>query len=210
MDQVIVVTGSRDTTLAIWEMVLPQGGWGFNKGIKVLSAEPKMICFGHDEAITCVVVSSSLNLVASGSVDGTIILHDLRDGHIVRVLASISPGCVPSSIALVPKSALVVCAYGVAGALSVHDVNGSTLAKSISRHEAFDAFYVTRDERHILVGNRRGDITVRAVHDLSIRAQINVANVGVSSISTVARDECLLVGLADGRLCLWAPASNNF
>jgi WD40 repeat protein len=209
MDQVIVVTGSRDTTLAIWEMVLPQGGWGFSKGTKVLSAEPKMICFGHDEAITCVAMNSSLNLVASGSIDGTLILHDSRDGHIVRALESTPPGCIPSSIELLPKSSLVVCACGVAGALSVHDVNGATLAKSLSRHEAFDAFCVTRDERHILIGNRRGDITVRAVHDLSIRAQINVANAGVVSISPVARDECLVVGLADGRVCLWAPAARS-
>ena len=98
-----------------------------------------------------------------------------------------------------------MCACNVAGALSVHDVNGATLAKIANRHEAFDTVCVTRDERHVLIGNRRGDITARASHDLSVRAQINVSNVGVASIQTVGRDECLLVGLLDGRLCLWSP-----
>ena len=37
----------------------------------------------------------------------------------------------------------------------------------------------------------------------------DVANAGVVSISPVARDECLVVGLADGRVCLWAPAARS-
>ena len=203
--QVVVVTGSRDTTLAIWELKFPQSGWRFSKGARGFEVEPKMICFGHDEAVTCVAVSASLGLIASGSADGTLILHDIRDGRIVRALERTPRGFVPSSIAFLSKSSLVVCACNVAGALSVHDVNGATLAKIANRHEAFDTVCVTRDERHVLIGNRRGDITARASHDLSVRAQINVSNVGVASIQTVGRDECLLVGLLDGRLCLWSP-----
>ena len=208
--QLIIVTGSRDTTVAVWQIEAPQGGWGISKTSRAIRAEPKIICFGHDEAITCIDVSAPLNLVVSGSADGTLILHDIRDGHIVRALESMPHGCVPTTISLLSKSYLVVCASGTSGALSVHDINGVTLARTMNRHEAFESFCVTRDERHILLGNRRGDITVRASHDLSIRAQINVANIGVTSIETAGKDECLLVGLADGRLCLWAPPSSKY
>ena len=207
MRQLIVVTGSRDTTLAVWEITVPQGGWGLSKGLsRVIKAEPRLICFGHDEAITCVDVCSKLNLAVSASVDGTLILHDIRDGRIVRALERPSNEAVPSSVALLSRSSLVVCACGSSGALSVHDVNGATLARTNNRHDAFESFRVTRDERHILTGNRRGDITVRTTHDLSVRSQINVANVGIAFIETVGRDECLLVGLVDGRTCFWAPA----
>lgn len=207
MRQLIVVTGSRDTTLAVWEITVPQGGWGLSKGLsRVIKAEPRLICFGHDEAITCVDVCSKLNLAVSASVDGTLILHDIRDGRIVRALERPSNEAVPSSVALLSRSSLVVCACGSSGALSVHDVNGATLARTNNRHDAFESFRVTRDERHILTGNRRGDITVRTTHDLSVRSQINVANVGIAFMETVGRDECLLVGLVDGRTCFWAPA----
>ena len=67
--QVVVVTGSRDTTLAIWELKFPQSGWRFSKGTRGFEVEPKMICFGHDEAVTCVAVSASLGLIASGSAE---------------------------------------------------------------------------------------------------------------------------------------------
>mmetsp|Transcript_7408 Transcript_7408/g.24883 ORF Transcript_7408/g.24883 Transcript_7408/m.24883 type:complete len:2990 (-) Transcript_7408:33-9002(-) len=206
MRKVVLVTGSRDTTIAIWELLLPHGAWNMSKAIRALKAEPRVICFGHDEPITCVNVSSQLNLIASGSADGTLVLHDTRDGHIVRAFERTPSGSVPSWIKILDTSSRVVCACAASGALSVHHVNGATLAKYASRHETFDACCVTRDERILLLGNRRGDVTLRHTRDLSIRAQINVANVGVTALSTAASDECLLVGLADGRLCLWAPS----
>lgn len=206
MRKVVLVTGSRDTTIAIWELLLPHGAWNMSKAIRALKAEPRVICFGHDEPITCVNVSSQLNLIASGSADGTLVLHDTRDGHIVRAFERTPSGSVPSWIKILDTSSRVVCACAASGALSVYHVNGATLAKYASRHETFDACCVTRDERILLLGNHRGDVTLRHTRDLSIRAQINVANVGVTALSTAASDECLLVGLADGRLCLWAPS----
>ena len=206
MRKVVLVTGSRDTTIAIWELLLPQGGWNMSKAIRSLKAEPRIICFGHDEPITCVNVSAQLNLIASGSADGTLVLHDTRDGHIVRAFERTPSGSVPSWIRILDTSSRVVCACSASGVLSVHHVNGATLAKYSSRHETFDTCCITRDERIILLGNRRGDVTLRNTRDLSVRAQINVANVGVTALETTASDECLLVGLADGRLCLWAPS----
>jgi len=206
MRKVILVTGSRDTTVAIWEFILPQGGWNLTKALRTLKVEPRIICFGHDEPITCVHVSAQLNLIASGSTDGTLVLHDTRDGHIVRALERTPIGTSPSSIQILETSSRVVCACAASGVLSVHHVNGATIAKYANRHDTFEACCVTRDERTILLGNRRGDVTLRKTHDLSIRAQISVANVGVAALETTASDECLLVGLNDGRLCLWAPA----
>jgi hypothetical protein len=87
----------------------------------------------------------------------------------------------------------------------VHDINGATISKTSNRHDAFDAIRSTRNERHILVGNRQGDITVRATHNLSIIAQINVSNLPITSIETTEHDECALVGFADGSVALWAP-----
>lgn len=202
---VILVTGSRDTTLAIWQIEVPQSGWVFNKATRGLKAEPRNICFGHDETVTCVSVSAQLNIVASGSSDGTLILHDVRDGRIIRSLESTPPGTVPSWIKILSESARIVCACASSGVISVHDINGATISKTSNRHDAFDAIRATRNERHILVGNRQGDITVRATHNLSIIAQINVSNLPITSIETTEHDECALVGFADGCVALWAP-----
>ena len=83
----VVVSGSRDTTIAVWDVSPPPGGWGgpnakvsFAKG-GGLGQQPKRTLFGHNDAVTCVAASAELDLVASGGADGAVLLHALRSGR---------------------------------------------------------------------------------------------------------------------------------
>jgi WD40 repeat protein len=49
-----------------------------------LKSHPQYILYGHDDAVTCVAVNPELDVVVSGSDDGTVIIHNLRDGTYVR------------------------------------------------------------------------------------------------------------------------------
>ena len=71
-----LVTGSRDCTLMIWD-VTPERELPLN-------AQPQYILYGHDDAVTCVAINPELDVVVSGSDDGTVIIHNLRDGSYVR------------------------------------------------------------------------------------------------------------------------------
>jgi WD40 repeat protein len=71
-----LVTGSKDCTLMVWEIL--------NDKENPFGSNPLHILFGHDDAVTCVAVNAEFDLVASGSEDGTIILHNLRDGLYIR------------------------------------------------------------------------------------------------------------------------------
>ena len=87
-----MVSGSRDTTVAIWEVTPPPGGWGgptskvsFARG-GGLGQQPRRILFGHNDAVTCVAASAELDLVASGGADGIVLLHTLRTGRHLRTV----------------------------------------------------------------------------------------------------------------------------
>ena len=94
----LVVSGSRDTTLCVWEVSPPPGGWGLalsrSGSAKQLSfarggglgERPKRTLFGHDDAVTCAAVSAELDLVASGGADGAVLLHALRAGRFLRAV----------------------------------------------------------------------------------------------------------------------------
>ena len=94
----LVVSGSRDTTLCVWEVSPPPGGWGLalsrSGSAKALSfarggglgERPKRTLFGHDDAVTCAAVSAELDLVASGGADGAVLLHALRAGRFLRAV----------------------------------------------------------------------------------------------------------------------------
>ncbi|NXJ86632.1 NBEL2 protein, partial [Trogon melanurus] len=77
---IYLISGSRDTTCMVWQ-VLQQGG--FSSG---LAPKPVQVLYGHDAEVTCVAISTELDMAVSGSKDGTIIIHTIRRGLFIRSL----------------------------------------------------------------------------------------------------------------------------
>ncbi|CAF4116210.1 unnamed protein product [Rotaria sp. Silwood2] len=93
----ILVTGSRDRTCVIWYLSLND-----NRHIINISDQdptsiitPEMALYGHTAEITCVCVSSELDLVVSGSLDGTCNIYTLEHGIYVRTLRPTDTNCDP-------------------------------------------------------------------------------------------------------------------
>ncbi len=72
-----VIVGSKDCTITIWELFPEREG-------EPLNASPVLTLYGHDDAINCIAASAELDVIASGSDDGTIIIHTLREGIYLR------------------------------------------------------------------------------------------------------------------------------
>jgi WD40 repeat protein len=70
-----LVTGSRDCTVMVWDI--------FPDRVQPVSANP-MVLYGHDDTVTCIAVCAELDIVASGSDDGTITVYSLREGTYIR------------------------------------------------------------------------------------------------------------------------------
>ena len=71
-----LVTGSRDCTLMVWDVSTDRE--------LPLKSQPQYILYGHDDSVTCVAINPELDVVVSGSDDGSVIIHNLRDGTYVR------------------------------------------------------------------------------------------------------------------------------
>ena len=102
--------------------------WEFRGHALVL---PPRVCVGHSGAVTALAASAPIDLVISGSVDGTILLHALRSGDLVRrIRLAYEDGAVPS-----PPAALRALAFVLGGriaaltsdALLLFDLNDGTV-----------------------------------------------------------------------------------
>jgi WD40 repeat protein len=79
-----LVTGSKDCIVIVWELC-PE------KDCEPITPIPLHILYGHDDSVNCVAVSPELDLIVSGSDDGTVIIHTLREGTYLRsILIGIS------------------------------------------------------------------------------------------------------------------------
>ena len=77
-----LMSGALDATANLWS--LGEGGIYHPGALQGAAQEPTHVLRGHSAAVTCVAISSTLRLAASGSRDGTTALYTLREGKRVR------------------------------------------------------------------------------------------------------------------------------
>ena len=87
----ILLTGSRDTTCVVWNLSLDNS---YNSGnANDLDSNsflsPGVTLYGHTSEVTCIAVSTELDLVVSGSLDGTCNIHTIEHGIYVRTLRAV-------------------------------------------------------------------------------------------------------------------------
>tara|TARA_B110000090_G_C13236188_1_gene390630 strand:- start:225 stop:746 length:522 start_codon:yes stop_codon:yes gene_type:complete len=77
-----LLTGSTDSTVVVWEVNPDPPVFGEMP----VNVTPLHTLSGHDATVNCVSCCPEMDLVASGSDDGTIMIHTLREGAYVRTI----------------------------------------------------------------------------------------------------------------------------
>ncbi|KAK4276908.1 hypothetical protein QN277_015003 [Acacia crassicarpa] len=207
-DGSILATGSYDTTVMVWEVFR---GRTSEKRIRnsqselprknyVIVETPCHILCGHDDIITCLHVSLELDIIISGSKDGTCVFHTLREGRYVRSLQH------PSSS---PILKLVVSHHGriviyADGDLSLHlySINGKHLAASESNGR-LNAIQLSRCGEFLVCAGDQGQIVVRSMNTLEVIKKYQGVGKMITSL-TVTPEECFLAGTKDGSLLVYS------
>eukprot|EP00850_Spirogloea_muscicola_P002042 SM000007S21002 [mRNA] locus=s7:1425419:1443445:- [translate_table: standard] len=194
-DARFVVTGSRDTTVIVWE-----ANAGAPLGGRPIVDKPMRVLTGHADAVTAVTACAELDLVASGSRDATCAVHTLRHGRYLFALRH------PSGS---PVDHLVISPCGIIAMYSHDDLvlrcctlQGRWLAQSESfgrlaclRLSACGEFLVT--------GGELGQVVLWKLHSLQVVRRYEGRGVPITSL-TVTPEDCFLVGLQDGTMLVFA------
>lgn len=198
---IYLISGSRDTTCMVWQ-VLQQGG--FSSG---LAPKPVQVLYGHDAEVTCVAISTELDMAVSGSKDGTIIIHTIRRGLFIRSLrppGESSPPAILSHLAVGPEGQVVAqTAVGQQAclkdrfALHLYSVNGKHLS-SVPLDEEVTAMCLTED--FVVLGTMQCGLEIRDLQSLRAAVPPVPMRVPVHSVSVTKEKSHILVGLEDGKL----------
>eukprot|EP00164_Ancoracysta_twista_P003908 GFYU01005239.1.p1 GENE.GFYU01005239.1~~GFYU01005239.1.p1 ORF type:complete len:1869 (-),score=444.28 GFYU01005239.1:22-4860(-) len=204
-DKVTLVTGSRDTTLMVWEFTTTSTmQLGISKQCYLVE-KPRQILYGHDDEVTCVAVSTALDIVASGSKDGTCIVHTVRNGKYVRTIAPYpnSPQAQVHLVAISSQGKIITYSLDVL-MLHLYSINGDQLA-SIDVYERLNHIVFTGPGDHFLTGGEKGVINLRQtwnlrrVHEYQQTDQ-SVKGVPVTGIAIAAGSQHVLAGFQNGVL----------
>nr|XP_013812182.1 PREDICTED: neurobeachin-like protein 2 [Apteryx mantelli mantelli] len=198
---IYLISGSRDTTCMVWQ-VLQQGG--FSSG---LAPKPVQVLYGHDDEVTCVAISTELDMAVSGSKDGTIIIHTVRRGLFMKSLRPPSESSLPAAISslAVGLEGQIVAQTAVGErsslkdkfALHLYSVNGKHLS-SVPLDEQVTAMCITED--FVVLGTMQCGLEIRDLQSLQAAVPPVPMRVPVHSVSVTKEKSHILVGLEDGKL----------
>ncbi|XP_070247222.1 neurobeachin-like protein 2 [Myotis yumanensis] len=197
---IYLISGSRDTTCMVWQL-LYQGGLSVG-----LASKPIQVLYGHEAAVSCVAISTELDMAVSGSEDGAVIIHTVRRGQFVAALrppGAMLPGPV-SHLALGSEGQIVVQSSArerlgaqVAYSLHLYSVNGR-LRASLPLVEQPTALAVTED--FVLLGTAQCALHILHLNKLLPAAPPLPMKVPIRSMAVTRERSHVLVGLEDGKL----------
>uniref|UniRef100_A0A0A9AX26 BEACH domain-containing protein n=1 Tax=Arundo donax TaxID=35708 RepID=A0A0A9AX26_ARUDO len=203
----VVATGSYDTTVMVWHVSrgrpidkkLRSANLELSEKDHVIMERPVHILCGHDDIITCLFVSMELDIVISGSKDGTCIFHTLREGRYVRSIRH------PSDMGL---SKLVASQHGrlvlySESDLSLHmySINGKHIASASSGR--LNCMELSCCGEFMVCAGEHGQIVLRSMHSLDIVWRYDGAGKTITSLA-VTPEECFLAGTRDGSLLVFS------
>ncbi|XP_069501900.1 neurobeachin-like protein 2 isoform X3 [Ambystoma mexicanum] len=198
---IYLISGSRDTTCMVWQ-VLQQGG--FSCG---LAPKPVQVLYGHDEEVTCVAISTELDMTVSGSKDGTIIVHTLRRGQFMKSLRPPCESTLPMTISnlVVGLEGQIVAQTTIEGrsslkdkyALHLYSVNGKHLS-SVPLEEQVTDLCITQE--YVVLGTMQCSLHIRDLQSLKAAVPPMPMKVPIHCVSVTKDNSHILVGLDDGKL----------
>lgn len=189
-----LITGSRDTTCIVWDLsstVL--------KSVQVL--------YGHDKTVTCVGLSTSLDMAVSGSLDGTVNVHTIKEGQYIRTLHAAGRAdfdrIVITQLWLSDRGDVVFAAEEKDNfSIQSYSINGERIGLSYSPF-AFTAL-ASASDGYVVCGDSNGNVTIRRIISLVPVFDIPMQSC-VEDLVMAPRNTQLLVALRDGKVVVVAP-----
>ena len=217
-----MITGGDDATCRIWvidhQALAAAITDGFVKSSLVKECPGETKCFightllGHVTPLCCVAICTKLDIVVSGSQDGSICIHNIRSGKFVRSLhvdaatEEVRESCAGNGIP-VDKLAIHTDGTFVAhlrdGSLHVISVNGQELC-STKTGERLNAILVCPRSETLIAGGESGDVKIWGLHDLAPRCTVDVRRHGAVTSLALTPDaddpQFLCIGSGNGLL----------
>ncbi|KAG0531834.1 hypothetical protein BDA96_04G056200 [Sorghum bicolor] len=207
-DGSVIATGSYDTTVMIWyafrgrsnDKRSRNANYDLSTKDHVIIESPSHILCGHDDIITCLFVSTELDIVISGSKDGTCMFHTLREGTYVRSIRHPS-GAGLSKLVTSQHGRLVIYSDSDLS-LHMYSINGKHIASSES-NSRLNCMELSCCGQFMVCAGDHGQIVLRSMHSLDVVWRYEGAGKTITSL-VVTPEECFLAGTKDGSLIVFS------
>lgn len=185
-----LITGSGDTTAIVWEIV---------DTAVVVHTRSFQVLYGHDKPVITVAISVCLDLALSGSKDGTVNVHTVKDGQYLRTLRP--PGHEPDftveQLVFSSQGHTVFTGHNQhQHSLHVFTLNGRHLASVEVSHRVTG---LLSSGDHVLAGDENGDLSLRDLISLQLVTCLPL-QLPIQTLALTSGNSHILAPLRDGKV----------
>jgi len=213
----MMVTGGLDATCRVWVVdhdalaaAITDGGI---KSTLVQDGLEETKCFiahvllGHVSPVSSVAICTKLDVVVSGSEDGSICVHNIRSGNFMRSLhttGEVQESCGGNGVP-VKKLAIHMDGYFAVhlgdGSLHILSINGQQLCTT-QIGEQLNEMIICPKSQTLITGGEMGSVKIWNFHDLSLQCTVDVKKHGAitSLVLTQSDSQFLCTGSSNGML----------
>lgn len=193
-----LISGSLDTTCIVWNIsngLFSAYSNSYMKSIQVL--------YGHDKPVSCVGLSMSLDMAVSGSLDGTVNIHTIKEGQYIRTLEPPGVDRIITQLSLSYQGHVIFTAEEK-GNFSIHayTINGVEVGLSFS---PFSFAALTTADEYVITADSSGEVSIRKVLGLVPQENISM-HTPIEDLIVTPRNTQILVALRDGKVVVIGPS----
>eukprot|EP01107_Rhizomastix_libera_P015255 TRINITY_DN5536_c0_g1_i1.p2 TRINITY_DN5536_c0_g1~~TRINITY_DN5536_c0_g1_i1.p2 ORF type:complete len:964 (+),score=216.54 TRINITY_DN5536_c0_g1_i1:3477-6368(+) len=207
LDGTTLATGSKDTTVVIWDVIRAAKKRTSEELTQKESPDSqdflmtRHVLFGHEDQVTCLDTNVELDICVSGSMDGVVMTHTLKRGRYVQ---SFKPdGNSPiSSLRISPSNGHIVVYKREGSCIFIYGLRSERLGCAAQVPDV-STLVISKDGKFLFTGSLNRTISVWSLPDLTMLHQYTVES-GVCSLHLSNDERHLLAGLQQGALIILA------
>jgi len=185
------ISGSRDTTAVVWELVV----------VNQDSCTPKcsQVLYGHDAPVRAVAISTCLDLAVTGSRDGTVNVHSIKEGQYMRTLrpAGVDIHYTIDLLHLSYQGHVIFTGHTHEDhSVHVYTLNGRHLSSADITHRVTG---LASSGDYILTGDENGDLNLLDLFTLQNVKTLHL-QLPVQTVALTRGNTHILAPLRDGKL----------
>lgn len=226
----LVVTGGQDATcrvyildhpemvMALLDSTIPNGLSSSLESDQIQRLACVQVLWGHKSSVQSICVSSLLDIVVSGGIDGTVCIHKALSGEFIRFIDLFS--CQEATAPLATRRRgirrIAVCKWGLLvihsedGMLHKGTLNGAILL-SVDSRDLLNALEISQEGEVVVSGGQIGHFLVRNLGDLTVVYTLDLSMNGpieytsFSQMNSSFTKCCICVGSKNGAIVLVYP-----
>jgi len=202
------VTGSRDATLMLWYWSGRRNriiGDSFNPEE---NPNTRALLTGHNTEITCCAVCAELGLIASGSLEGPVLLHTIT-GDLLRSLQPDKQTNLQPKLLLFTGEGMIICCYDNRFVCS-YTMNGRLIATREVEDDDIQAILSSNNSQFLVTGGKKGFVQIWNAWDFSHLYTYQQCDAAIHSLNISHDQKNIICGMSTGSIVVFRTDFNKW